>query len=1149
MIGHVELRWSRMVLAVVLACGASPAASAPAAESAAADGAARGILETAGVQGGLVVHLGCGDGKLTGALRAGAPFLVHGLDADAANVEKARAHVRERGLCGDVSVEQLTGKQLPYVDGLVNLVVVEDPGDVPMDEVMRVLAPGGAVCVRQGDGWKKTLKPRSPDTDEWTHMLYDTTNNAVSSDEVVGPPHQVQWVGGPRWLRSHDHLASLSAAVSSGGRIFYIVDEAPIAAVVLKPQWNLVARDGASGVVLWKRSIDQWQWHLRGFRSGPADIGRRLVAWGDRVYVTLGLEAPVSALDAATGKTLATYAGTEGTREILCEGDKLYLVAGEPGADRDALRCEESGERPGLAFVFPQRPAYPEKPPKKRLMVLDAGNGGVLWKKDDAETAELMPTTLAVSNGKLFFQNPDEILCLEAATGKEVWRAARPVARNRPSWTAPTLVVHNDVILSADRAAPKEPAGGDEGRKVHWTVSNAGGQAPVGELIAFSAADGERLWSCPAKECYNSPTDVLVAGGLVWTGQLVRANEPGFTEGRDPKTGEVKRTRPADQQFFQPGMGHGRCHRNRATQQYLILGRSGVEFIDVATGRGIANHWTRGTCQFGVIFADGLLYAPPHPCACFIRSKLAGFNCFAPKRQSAVLPEKLDPAARLVRGPAYPGEGGQESGGRSQEAGGSSSGEWPTYRHDAARSGRASTTVSGELTPAWQAELGGKLSPVVIAGGKLFVTQIDAQTVHALDAATGEPLWSFTAGGRVDTPPTIVNVTVGRSGTPSHNTVGRSGTPSTKQQEADAETTAQDKKDGVPLRPTARCIFGSRDGWVYCLRAGDGELAWRFRAAPAEQRIVACGRIESCWPVHGSVLVRDGVVYCAAGRGSYLEGGVRLCRLDAATGRLLSETTIDHRDPETGHQPKGVVNGTNMPGAKPDVLSSQGGSVFMRHNRFDLEGRLQEPDEPHLFAPAGFLDGEWWHRTYWLVGTVIGTNYGGWPHAGNQAPAGRLLVVDDGVVYGFGRNHYIHHGAHVGIDGATVFHFRPPRDNDHRLTFYRAFAAETKPAGGRKPARQYRWTQKLPVLARAMVKAGDALYLAGPPDLFATGDPHAALAGEQGGRLVVLAPADGTQQTDLELPSPPVFDGLAAAGGRLYMATMDGKVVCLGGVK
>ena len=37
------------------------------------------------------------------------------------------------------------------------------------------------------------------------------------------------------------------------------------------------------------------------------------------------------------------------------------------------------------------------------------------------------------------------------------------------------------------------------------------------------------------------------------------------------------------------------------------------------------------------------------------------------------------------------------------------------------------------------------------------------------------------------------------------------------------------------------------------------------------------------------------------------------------------------------------------------------------------------------------------------------------------------------------------------------------------------------------------------------------------------------------------------QLAEYRLDAPPVFDGLAAAGGQLYLATMDGKVACFGG--
>ncbi|MBN1419222.1 MAG: PQQ-binding-like beta-propeller repeat protein [Planctomycetes bacterium] len=1057
---------------------------------------ARSILAETGVRGGLVVHLGCGGGELTAALRAGASYLVHGLSADGDDVRRARAYVRSVDLYGPVSIDLIRGERLPYVDHLVSLIVSQDPGAVPSEEILRALAPGGVALIETASGWRKMVKPRPSDIDEWTHFLYDASNNAVSRDRVVGPPRQLQWIGGPSWARSHDHLASVSACVSSGGRIFSIVDEGPIAAVILEPRWRLIARDAFSGVILWKREIPQWEWHLRGFRSGPSDLARRLVAQGERVYVTLGIDAPVEALDAATGRTLATYDETAGARELVLHEGILFAVVGVAGGRRAADGASGRGERPGFSLVLPQRPAYPEPQPPKSIVAFEAASGRRLWRKADADTLQLMPSTLAANGRAVFFQNADAILCLDGRTGTEIWRAKRPVSRSRPTWSAPTLVVRGDVVLSADRAVAEKPAqGGADPEGVEWIASSAGGQAPAGELIAFSARDGARLWSARARECYNAPADVLVADGLVWTGDLVRANEPGITEGRDPLTGEVRRTRPKDQTQFACGMGHGRCYRNKATSRFLILGRSGVEFIDLASGRAIPHHWMRGTCQYGVMPANGLLYAPPHSCACFIESKLNGFVCLAPGRGAD--PLTVAEEVRLERGPAYGAI-------RRPPDSPIDPDDWPTYRHDAARSGATRSAVPAGLVPAWRTTLGGHLSSLVIAGGLLFVAQIDGHAVHALRVEDGQRIWSYTAGGRIDSPPTIAGTAV---------------------------------------------VFGSADGWIYCLRASDGALAWRFRAAPSDRRLVAEGQIESCWPVHGSALVRDGVVHCAAGRSSYLDGGIRLLRLEAATGRMLTETIIDHRDPETMAQRKDAVRGTTIPGALPDILSCDGRSIHMRHTRFDLDGEILAPETPHLYSPAGFLDDSWWHRTYWLVGSAMGTNYGGWPNAGNRAPAGRLLAVGDSTVYGFGRDLYIHHGAHVGIDGATIFHYRPDRDAERRFTRYRAFATELEApkARGAATGRSYRWTRQLPILARAMVLARDILFLAGPPDFIASEDPIGAIEGRRAGSLIAVSRADGTPLAERALDSPPVFDGMAAAGGRLYIATVAGDVACYRG--
>ena len=1092
---------------------------------------ARKILDAAGVEGGLVVHLGCGDGRLTAALHATDAYLVQGLDSEAANVDRARRHIKSLGVYGQVTTDRLTGGKLPYADNVVNLVVAEKANLVSKSEIMRVLCPEGVVCVKKAGSWTKTLKPRPAELDEWTHFLYDATNNAVSHDTAVDQPYHIQWIGDPKWARSHDHLASISAVVSTAGRIFYIADEGPTAAVALPAKWMLVARDAFNGVVLWKRQLGVWEGHLRGFRTGPPELARRLVAVGDRVFVTPGYGEPLCCLDAATGRTVKTYQGTEDTLEVLHADGLLFLVTGRIDVAEAARRRGES-------------PA----PGSKSLMVVDADSGKTLWRKSDAKTDQLLPQTLAASEKSVFFQNPEAVVCLDRQTGQENWQSARPVRRDRWSWSTPTLVVHQGVVISADRAAESEEPGATVPERVEWEVSSSGGEAPPGEMIAFSADDGRELWRSDAQEAYNSPPDVLVTGDRLWSGNLVRARDPGITEVRNVLTGKVEMERPSDQDYFTFGMGHHRCYRNKATDRFLLLGRSGVEFLDVATGDVVAHHYVRGACQYGIMAANGLLYAPSHSCACFIEAKLNGFNALAPRRREGETGGEGDRESktlRLQRGPAY---------GKlipNPESLNPSPSDWPTYRRDTARSGFSPRPVSTELKTAWQTKLGGKLTSPVKAEGRVFVAAVDTHTVHALNAADGRQVWDYTAGGRIDSPPTIHRGTV---------------------------------------------LFGSADGYVYCLRAADGELLWRFMAADEDRKIVVYGQLESAWPVPGSVLVVEepvspgggvipnAVAYVTAGRTSYLDGGISLWRLDATTGQALSRTVLDNRDPETGLPPQREAKGVGMPGALPDVLSFDGQSIYMRHTRFDRQGEQQAPDVAHLFSPAGFVDDSWWHRTYWLFGTEMMSGWGGWEKSGYQTPAGRLLVVDDLSVYGFGRlNQYATHGAHVGVPKPLLPW--PLADQDDRargVTEYQLFACPREPElikvprtaadaqaaqaaataqkSGRKPKLidnvVTNWAHNLDIVARAMVMADQTIFVAGPPELLAiedvtSADPDLAVAqagyeGHRGAKLLAVSKQDGRKLAEYELDSPPVFDGLIAAGGRLYLSLHDGSVRCMG---
>jgi hypothetical protein len=57
----------------------------------------------------------------------------------------------------------------------------------------------------------------------------------------------------------------------------------------------------------------------------------------------------------------------------------------------------------------------------------------------------------------------------------------------------------------------------------------------------------------------------------------------------------------------------------------------------------------------------------------------------------------------------------------------------------------------------------------------------------------------------------------------------------------------------------------------------------------------------------------------------------------------------------------------------------------------------------------------------------------------------------------------------------------------------------------------------------------------------------AALRGKRGGQILAFAAGEGKMLAAFELGAMPTFDGMAAARGRLYLTTVDGKVLCLGG--
>ncbi|MEA3224611.1 MAG: PQQ-binding-like beta-propeller repeat protein, partial [Planctomycetota bacterium] len=456
---------------------------------------AKRILDETGMQGGIVVHLGCGDGKLTAALGAGDNITVHGLEADPAKVAEARSYIQAQGIYGPVSVEQFSGSKLPYADNLINLVFVQDPGNVTRNEVMRVLAPGGVACAKRNGQWKEIVKPWPDNIDQWTHFLHDASNNAVADDTVVGPPRNLQWVAPPLWLRSHETPSGVQSPVHSGGRMFYFFDEGLIGITDqrIPDRWSLVCRDAFNGRLLWKRQLGPWGWDqwnpeqyegkdwttLRGKRTDvPAENQRRIVADGGRIYVTLSYDAPMSILDATTGQTISTIEATHAAREILVS-DGIAVIYSQKTPDGSAKR---RGARDSAGGT---------------LVAVNGKTSRVLWQK---QIGQIRSLALAIDNGRIVYLAGNKLVARTLEDGSQLWSI-------QPKQTAPkTLLTVDNVIVMQ------------------------GGKS----VSAYNATNGKLLWAKTVPSIGGGEgDDLFVIDGLVWRG-IVSVDESGKPVRKSP---------------------------------------------------------------------------------------------------------------------------------------------------------------------------------------------------------------------------------------------------------------------------------------------------------------------------------------------------------------------------------------------------------------------------------------------------------------------------------------------------------------------------------------------------------------------------------------------------------------------------------------
>jgi len=775
-------RW--MAPAVAAACLVAGTAG----ERAAFAEDAAGLAARVGLRRGVAVVVG--DGAAVAALdlarRGDLVLYVHGATAE--DVEAARRAADEAGLYGRRIFVGGPGP-LPLADNVADAVVVLGGGaGVRREEVLRVLRPEGRAVL----AGEEIVKPVPDGVDDWRHHYHGPDNNPQSQDRLARAPYLTQFVAEPRYGPAPQ------ACVASGGRLFMAFGHVAWHEREEPVMNTLLGVSGYNGTTLWRRAL----------RPGAMVDRCTMVATPTALY--LADEGSCKVLDAATGEVRdeitvpADLVGGTHWKWMALEGGILYALLGEAEpADAEAKWKSRNHGWPwgGISQGYnAQEYAWGFA---GALVALDPASKRVLWHHRESEPIDSRGTCLR--GGRVFLGRFGRYLaCLDARTGRPLWRRTAEKDPDLFQAIGPYRPGHGYVggwkttvyLKCTDRALYVV------GPQVNW-------------LTALSAETGDLLWKFPAKDLHI----VIRDDGLYTIGSEGKAAD---THRLDPMTGSV---------LADYAVNRRACTRSTGTVDGIFFRASeGSARLDTAAGR---TQWVspmRPSCHVGVVVAHGHLYWVPWTCDCNLQMfGIIGLGPAGARRLDAPAKgeERLEPARDAPAGGAA----------AALEA---SVDDWPTYRADAARSGRSRAAVAEKAAVAWRHEPRAPVEPTapVMAGGLVFVAGLDG-VVRALDADSGRPRWTAYTGGAVRYPPTVAG---------------------------------------------GRALVGSGDGWVYAFEAATGRRLWRFRAAPEERRIPIYGTLLSTWPVTTGVLVEQGTAYFAAGINAF--DGTHVYAVDAGTGAM-----------------------------------------------------------------------------------------------------------------------------------------------------------------------------------------------------------------------------------------------------------------------
>ena len=169
---------------------------------------------------------------------------------------------------------------------------------------------------------------------------------------------------------------------------------------------------------------------------------------------------------------------------------------------------------------------------------------------------------------------------------------------------------------------------------------------------------------------------------------------------------------------------------------------------------------------------------------------------------------------------------------------------WSHFRGSPNLTGVSESEVATELSLQWEFDAGEMIdSSAAIVDGTVYVGS-QAGELHALDLATGQPLWKYTTVDPIGESSPAVSETAVFIGDLAGivHAVDRTTGEALWTFETESEIKAS------PVVEDGKVLIGSYDLYLYAIDAATGELAWR---------------VPTDGPVHATVVVRDGIVYSA----------------------------------------------------------------------------------------------------------------------------------------------------------------------------------------------------------------------------------------------------------------------------------------------